>query len=212
MRVGPDGSLVLLEDQDRSRWDAAEIAVGLDLVDAAFRDLPAGARPVPTSLQAAIAACHARSASAAATPWPEIAALYGILATVAPGPVVELNRAVAVAMAEGPAAGLALVEALGADGTLAGYQHYHAVRADLLRRLGRRAEAAAAYERAARARRQRGGAGVPRAAARRGPRRRLSRQQENVPRTGVPSSRRPRNEPSERSFASSRTRPPRATL
>ncbi len=132
-RVGPDGNLVLLDDQDRSRWDAAEIAAGLELVGAGLRDLPPGATPGPYLLQAAIAACHARSASAAATPWPQIAALYGILATVAPGPVVELNRAVAVAMAEGPAAGLALVEALGADGALAGYQHYHAVRADLER-------------------------------------------------------------------------------
>jgi RNA polymerase sigma-70 factor (ECF subfamily) len=147
-RVGRDGSLVLLEEQDRSRWDAAQIAAGLDLVAGAFRDLPAGATPGPYVLQAAIAACHARSASAAATPWPEIAALYGILATVAPGPVVELNRAVAVAMADGPAAGLVLADALGADGALADYQHFHAVRADLLRRLGRRADSAAAYEQA----------------------------------------------------------------
>jgi RNA polymerase sigma-70 factor (ECF subfamily) len=147
-RSGPAGDLVLLEDQDRSRWDAAEIAEGLALVDRAFGALPPGAPPGPYLLQAAIAACHARTATPAATPWGEIAALYGILAAVAPGPVVELNRAVAVAMAEGPAAGLALMEALGADGTLAEYRHFHAARADLLRRLGRRAEAAAAYERA----------------------------------------------------------------
>ena len=86
--------------------------------------------------------------SPAGTPWGEIAALYGVLAAVAPGPVVQLNRAVAVAMAEGPAAGLALVEALNAEGALAEYLHFHATRADLLRRLGRRGEAAAAYERA----------------------------------------------------------------
>ncbi len=147
-RADADGGLVLLEEQDRSRWDGAEIGEGLALVEACFRDLAVGALPGPYLLQAAIAACHARSASAAATPWGEIAALYGLLATVAPGPVVELNRAVAVAMADGPAAGLVLVEALGAGGALADYHLYHAARADLLRRLGRRPEAAAGYERA----------------------------------------------------------------
>ena len=110
--------------------------------------LPAGEMPGPYLLQAAIAACHGRSATAAATPWAEIAALYGVLAVVAPGPVVELNRAVAVAMADGPTAGLVLVEALGADGALADYHLFHATRADLLRRVGRRPAAAAAYERA----------------------------------------------------------------
>ncbi len=147
-RTGPGGDLVLLEDQDRSCWDAAEIAEGLGLVDSAFGALPPGAPPGPYLLQAAIAACHARSPDAVATPWGEIATLYGILAAVTPGPVVELNRAVAVAMAEGPAAGLVLVEALGAEGALAEYRHFHAARADLLRRVGRRVEAAAAYERA----------------------------------------------------------------
>ena len=147
-RTGPSGELVLLEDQDRSRWDGAQIAEGLALVDVAFRGLPDGATPGPYLLQAAIAACHARSASPAATPWTEIAALYGILAAVAPGPVVQLNRAVAVAMADGPAAGLVLVEALGANGALAEYHLFHATRADLLRRVGRRREAAATYERA----------------------------------------------------------------
>jgi len=147
-RTGPGGEIVLLEDQDRSRWDAAEIAEGLALVDEAFRELPTGSPPGPYLLQAAIAACHARSASPAATPWGEIAALYGILEAVAPGPVVQLNRAVAVAMAEGPAAGLVLVEALNAEGALADYRHFHATHADLLRRLGRRPESAAAYERA----------------------------------------------------------------
>ena len=132
----------------RRRWDAAEIAEGLALVDAAFRGLPTDALPGSYLLQAAIAACHARSASPAATPWGEIAALHGILEAVAPGPVVQLNRAVAVAMAEGPAAGLVLVEALGIAGALAEYQHFHATHGDLLRRLGRRRESAAAYERA----------------------------------------------------------------
>jgi len=147
-RSGPAGDLVLLEDQDRARWDAEEIAEGRALVGAAFRRLPAGALPGPYLVQAAIAACHGRSRTAADTPWAEIAALYGVLAVVAPGPVVELNRAVAVAMADGPGAGLVLVEALGADGALADYHLFHATRADLLRRLGRRRKSAAAYGRA----------------------------------------------------------------
>ncbi len=147
-RTAPDGDLVLLEDQDRSRWDTAEIAEGLGMVEEGFRDQPPGSPPGPYLLQAAIAACHARSADARTTPWGEIAALYGVLAAVAPSPVVELNRAVAVAMAEGPSAGLVLVDALDANGSLAEYHHLHAVRADLLRRLGRRREAATAYERA----------------------------------------------------------------
>jgi RNA polymerase sigma-70 factor (ECF subfamily) len=147
-RTGPSGELVLLEDQDRTRWDAAEIGEGLALVEDGFRRLPAGAMPGPYLVQAAIAACHGRSSTAAATPWAEIAALYGVLAVVVPGPVVELNRAVAVAMADGPTAGLVLVEALGADGALADYHLFHATRADLLRRVGRRPDAAAAYERA----------------------------------------------------------------
>ncbi len=147
-RTEPDGRLVLLEDQDRSRWDRAQVDEGLALVEAGFRALPDGAAPGPYLLQAAIAACHGRSGTAAGTPWAEIAALYGELARVAPGPVVELNRAVAVAMADGPAAGLLLVEGLGADGALDDYHLYHAARADLLRRLGRRPEAAAAYEHA----------------------------------------------------------------
>jgi RNA polymerase sigma-70 factor (ECF subfamily) len=147
-RTGPAGDLILLEDQDRSRWDHAEITEGLALVDGAFGALPSGTQPGPYLLQAAIAACHARTADAADTPWGEIAALYRVLAAVAPGPVVQLNRAVAVAMADGPEAGLALVDALGADGDLADYHLFHATRADLLRRLGRRGEAVTAYERA----------------------------------------------------------------
>ena len=149
-RTSPDGRLVLLEDQDRSRWDRAQVDEGLALVEAGFRSLSPGAAPGPYLLQAAIAACHGRSGTAAATPWAEIAALYGELARVAPGPVVDLNRAVAVAMADGPVAGLLLVEALGTDGALDEYHLYHAARADLLRRLGRRAEAAAAYDHALR--------------------------------------------------------------
>jgi RNA polymerase sigma-70 factor (ECF subfamily) len=147
-RTAGDGTLVLLEDQDRDRWDRAEISEGLALVASGFAVPPAPPSPGPYLVQAAIAACHARSSTAAATPWAEIAALYGVLAAIAPSPVVELNRAVAVAMAEGPGAGLVLVEALGADGSLSEYHHFHAARADLLRRLGRRPEAAAAYERA----------------------------------------------------------------
>jgi RNA polymerase sigma-70 factor (ECF subfamily) len=147
-RTGVGGGIVLLEDQDRSRWDRDEIAEGLALVDEAFRDLPPGGPAGPYLIQAAIAACHARSPSVPETPWPEIAALYGVLARVAPGPVVELNRAVAVALADGPGAGLGLVDALGAEGALGEYHLFHATRADLLRRLGRRPEAAVAYERA----------------------------------------------------------------
>jgi RNA polymerase sigma-70 factor (ECF subfamily) len=147
-RTGLAGDLILLEDQDRSRWDRPDITEGLALVDGAFGALPSGTQPGPYLLQAAIAACHARTADAADTPWGEIAALYRVLAAVAPGPVVQLNRAVAVAMADGPEAGLALVDALGADGDLVDYHLFHATRADLLRRLGRRGEAATAYERA----------------------------------------------------------------
>jgi RNA polymerase sigma-70 factor (ECF subfamily) len=147
-RTGPAGDLILLGDQDRSRWGRAQIDEGLELVDGAFGALPSGAPPGPYLLQAAIAACHARTDDPADTPWAEIAALYGVLAAVAPGPVVQLNRAVAVAMADGPAAGLALAETLGSDGTLADYHLFHATRADLLRRLGRRDEAATAYQRA----------------------------------------------------------------
>jgi len=145
-RTGADGSLVLLEDQDRSRWDRAEIAEGTALV---ARSLTiARGRPGPYVLQAAIAACHADAVGADDTDWAEIAALYAALARVAPSPVVDLNRAVAVAMAEGPASGLILVEGLAREGSLDDYHLLHAARADLLRRVGRRGEAAAAYERA----------------------------------------------------------------
>ncbi|HZP30665.1 MAG TPA: RNA polymerase sigma factor [Acidimicrobiia bacterium] len=140
-RVDAGGDLVPLEDQDRTRWDHQTIAEAVTVLDAALRR----SRPGPYQVQAAIAACHATAATAADTDWSEIAALYGELARMNPSPVVELNRAVAVAMAVGPAAGLALVDALDASGRLAGYHLLPATRADLLRRLGRRAEAAEAY-------------------------------------------------------------------
>jgi RNA polymerase sigma-70 factor, ECF subfamily len=143
-RVDRAGDLVPLEEQDRARWDRDAISEGVDLLDAALRL----GRPGPYQVQAAIAACHATAAEASATDWAQIASLYGELARVVPSPVVELNRAVAVAMAEGPAEGLAMVEVLEASGDLAGYHLLPATRADLLRRLGRPAEAAAAYRQA----------------------------------------------------------------
>jgi RNA polymerase sigma-70 factor, ECF subfamily len=141
-RVGPDGELVLLEEQDRSRWDRGEIGEGLSVLDRALNVGPPG----PYQIQAAIAAIHARSASAEQTDWAQISALYARLATIQPSPVVELNRAAAVAMAEGPDRGLRLMEPLG--DSLDRYHLFHASRADLLRRLGRTQEAATAYERA----------------------------------------------------------------
>ncbi len=143
-RVDAAGDLVRLEDQDRARWDAAEIEEGAAVLDAALRR----GRPGAYQVQAAIAACHATAAGAADTDWAEIAALYGELARLVPSPVVELNRAVAVAMADGPAAGLELVAALDASGTLRGYHLLPATRADLLLRLGRRDEAAASLREA----------------------------------------------------------------
>ena len=143
-RVDGTGGLVTLEEQDRTRWDREAIVEGVRLLDAALRF----GRPGPYQLQAAIAACHANAAAAADTDWAEIAALYRRLAQMVPSPVVELNRAVAVAMAEGPAAGLKLVEELEASGELAGYRLLPATRADLLRRIGRPNEAADAYREA----------------------------------------------------------------
>ena len=140
-RVAPDGELVLLEDQDRSRWNTDRIDEGRRVLRRAL----SRRRPGPYQLQAAIAALHAEAAAAADTDWPQIAALYGELARVSPSPVVELNRAVALAMAEGPAHGLELIDAI--EG-LDRYHLLHAARADLLRRLGRGGDAAAAYERA----------------------------------------------------------------
>jgi RNA polymerase sigma-70 factor (ECF subfamily) len=143
-RVDDSGDLVTLEHQDRARWDLAEIGEASGVLRAARELGPPG----PYQLQAAIAGCHATAASPAATDWPAIAHLYQRLAGVAPSPVVELNRAVAVAMADGPAAGLALVTALDRSGDLEGYYLLPATRADLLRRLDRRAEAAASYREA----------------------------------------------------------------
>jgi len=143
-RLDADGELVLLEDQDRSRWDAAAIEEGRTLLDRALRR----GRPGPYQVQAAIAACHAVAPTPSATDWREIALLYGELARMTGSPVVELNRAVAVAMADGPGAGLALVDALDVSGALDGYQYLHATRADLLRRLERAVEARDAYVRA----------------------------------------------------------------
>ena len=142
-RAGAEGELVLLADQDRSRWDRRAIAIALPLVD---RALTARHPPGPYALQAAIAAVHAQAARPEDTDWRQIAALYGELARAQPTPVVELNRAVAVAMAEGPDAGLALID--GVAGALEGYHLLHAARADLLRRGGRADEAARAYRRA----------------------------------------------------------------
>jgi len=143
-RASPSGDLILLDEQDRTQWNGALINEGVALVE---RALPLR-RPGPYCLQAAIAAVHADAASAAATDWAEIVGLYDLLVTVEPSPVVELNRAVAVAMRDGPAAGLALVDALLAGGDLADYRLAHAARADLCRRLGRKADAKESYERA----------------------------------------------------------------
>jgi RNA polymerase sigma-70 factor, ECF subfamily len=143
-RLDDAGDLATLEEQDRSRWDTREIDEGLALLDDALRHDSAGYY----QLQAAIAACHATARAAAETDWSRIAVLYGRLGELAPSPVIELNRAVAVAMADGPAAGLELVEALRASGKLAGYHLLPATRADLLRRLDRRTEAAVAYREA----------------------------------------------------------------
>jgi RNA polymerase sigma-70 factor (ECF subfamily) len=140
-RVDAAGDIVRLEDQDRARWDRREIEEGTRALDTALRRDQAG----PYQLQAAIAACHATASHAGLTDWARIAQLYGRLAEVAPSPVIELNRAVAVAMADGPAAGLQLVAALEASGALQGYHLLPATRADLLERLGRNAEAADSY-------------------------------------------------------------------
>ncbi len=143
-RVGPGGELVLLDDQDRSGWDRGRIAEGRTTLDRAMRMRRVG----QYQLQAAIAAIHDDAASTDETDWTEIAGLYAILGRVAPSPVVELNRAVAVAMARGPESGLAIADSLAADGQLDDYPYLHSTRADLLRRLGRRSEAAEAYRRA----------------------------------------------------------------
>jgi len=143
-RTSPRGDLVLLEDQDRSRWDKKLIAEGVALVERALSSRRFG----PYSLQAAISAVHAEAPEAAATDWAQIVALYDVLQRLDPSPVVALNRAVALAMRDGPAAPLELIEEILAKGELADYHLAHAARADLCRRLGRNADARASYERA----------------------------------------------------------------
>ncbi|WP_454828483.1 RNA polymerase sigma factor [Pseudoxanthomonas wuyuanensis] len=145
-RTGADGAPVLLLEQDRSRWDRLQIRRGLVALERAAQ---LGGAQGAYTLQAAIAACHARALRAQDTDWPRIAALYETLATVMPSPVVELNRAVALGRAAGPAAGLALVETLGDEPLLRGYPQLPAVRGDLLEQLGRRHEARDEFERAA---------------------------------------------------------------
>ena len=143
-RVSDDGELVLLDDQDRARWDAARIQEGAALVERALRMRAPG----PYQLQAAIAALHDQAATPQDTDWHQIASLYGELARRTPSPVVSLNHAVAVAMDEGASVGLARIEEIEAAGLLNDYPYLHAARADLLRRLGRFVDARAAYERA----------------------------------------------------------------
>ena len=143
-RVDAAGELILLDDQDRSLWDAARIAEGRALVERAL----AARRPGPYQLQAAIASLHDEAATPADTDWTQIAALYGALQRMTPSPVVELNLAAAVAMADGPAVGLAMMDGIAASGELDSYPYLHAARADLLRRLERWSEAETAYRRA----------------------------------------------------------------
>jgi RNA polymerase sigma-70 factor (ECF subfamily) len=143
-RQTPEGDLILLEEQDRSRWDRGEIDEGLAVLERAM----ALERGGPYQIQAAIVALHAQAAHPEDTDWAQIAALYGALGRHMPSPVVELNRAVAVAMAEGPERGLALLDALDGEAALGDYYLYHAARADLLRRMGQKDAARSAYERA----------------------------------------------------------------
>jgi RNA polymerase sigma-70 factor (ECF subfamily) len=142
-RLDENGDLVVLEEQDRRRWDARQIAEALPLVDESFHGGPG-----PFALQAAIAAEHCRAARAEDTDWAQIVRLYDLLERQQPSPIVSLNRAVAVAMADGPGRGLVLIDALSAAGDLDGYHLLHAARADLLRRLGSSVEAAESYARA----------------------------------------------------------------
>ena len=142
-RLDSAGELVLLDRQDRSRWNRAQIAEALPLVEDAIRGMPG-----PYALQAAIAALHCEAPTAEATDWPQILLLYTLLERIQPSPVVSLNRAAALAMVEGPAAGLAKIDALGTGGELDGYHLFHAARADLLQRLGDHEQAALAYGRA----------------------------------------------------------------
>jgi RNA polymerase sigma-70 factor (ECF subfamily) len=143
-RTSPSGELILLDDQDRLLWNRDQIAEGLALVERALAARQVG----PYTIQAAIAAVHANAPDSAATDWTQIVALYDLLARAEPSPVVELNRAVAVAMRDGPAAGLALIDTILGGGNLSGYHLAHAARADLCRRLGQTAEARVSYEKA----------------------------------------------------------------
>jgi len=143
-RTSSNGELVLLDDQDRSQWNREQIAEGLSLVESAMSTRRVG----PYTLQAAIAAVHAEAASAALTDWGQIIGLYDVLARANPSPVVELNRAIAVAMRDGPSAGLALIDAILLRGDLGDYHLAHSARADMYRRLGRATEARAAYKQA----------------------------------------------------------------
>jgi RNA polymerase sigma-70 factor, ECF subfamily len=145
-RVAPSGEPILLLDQNRARWDQLLIRRGLAALE---RAAMLGGAQGPYALQAAIAACHARARDADETDWPRIVALYGQLAAVAPSPVVELNRAVALSMALGPAAALELVDALTKEPALEGYHLLPSVRGDLLKKLGRLSEARGEFERAA---------------------------------------------------------------
>jgi RNA polymerase sigma-70 factor, ECF subfamily len=144
-RTTPDGDVILLEFQDRARWDKAQIAEGLSRVEAGLR---APGRPNTYAVQAAIAALHMRAERYEDTDWPQIAALYGVLMRIHPSPVIELNHAVAVSMVDGPERALQLVNSIDKRGALNGYHMLPAVRGDLLRRIGRREEAVAAYRQA----------------------------------------------------------------
>lgn len=143
-RLSAEGDLILLEEQDRSLWNRTQIDEGLVLVEEALRQGPAG----PYALQSVIAALHAQAQTAAATDWPQIAALYTLLYRQQPTPIIELNRAAAIAMADGEEAGLTLLAEIEQRGDLKSYGHFYAAKGELLRRLDRRDEAAAAYERA----------------------------------------------------------------
>jgi RNA polymerase sigma-70 factor (ECF subfamily) len=142
-RADDAGNLIILEEQDRSRWNRQQIAEALPLVEEALRGGPG-----PFAVEAAIVALHCEAAKTEDTDWPQIVRLYDVLERLQPSPIVSLNRAVAVAMVEGPQPALALIDELAATGELDGYHLLHATRADLLRRLGRSEDAAASYERA----------------------------------------------------------------
>jgi RNA polymerase sigma-70 factor (ECF subfamily) len=147
-RTSPTGELILLENQDRARWNRAQIAEGVALLEKALNSQQKSRRFGAYTLQAAIAAVHAEAESVAATDWRQIVALYDQLLRIQPSPVVQLNRAVAIAMRDGPEAGLAQIDAVLENGELANYYLAHSARADMYRRLGRTAEARASYEKA----------------------------------------------------------------